>query len=229
VYLSTPKTVIIPIKGIISSVGSASPENIYRLVDKANEDFMTKGIIFVIDSPGGNVVSSREIAHIIKKSEKPTVCLLGDMATSGAYWVSSACDKIVADPLTLTASIGVSASYLDFVGFLEKFGINYNRLVTGEYKDLGSPFKNLSEEERTWIMSSINRIHKVFIREISVNRNVSYEQIEKIADGRVLLGEDAIKLGLVDELGGLDTAKEIIDNIIGYETELVYPDERWAV
>ena len=213
--LSFEKIAIINIDGTITSEPSlfeatTTPDDILPLVEKVNNDISIRGVLIKINSPGGAVVPSRTIAQAIKGIEKPKVCWLGDVAASGAYWIASACDKIIADPLTITGSIGVTASYLQFAKLFDKYGITYERIVSGEEKDMGSPFRNLTEKEREKMEYIINEIFSYFLNDVVKNRNLSEEQVNKIKDGGVFLGKDAVKLGLVDETGTLEDAKDEI-------------------
>jgi protease-4 len=154
---------VIRIRGTISSSSSflfetTTPNEILSMLKRAEEDPGIRGVLFEIDSPGGSAVASREIAYGIKRMEKPTICWMGDVAASGAYWIASACDHIMADPLTLTGSIGATASYLEFSELFEKYGITYEQITSGERKDAGSPFRNITEEEREKLQYMIDEI-----------------------------------------------------------------------
>lgn len=211
---------VIRIKGTISSSSSLftetiSPETIFPLIDKIESDPFIKGGLIEINSPGGSVVASREISMAIRDMKKPTVCWMGDLAASGAYWIASACDRIVADPLTITGSIGVTGSYLQFAGTLEKYGVEYERFVSGEYKDTGSPFRNITEEEELGMNRLVNEIFLYFLEDVKKNRYLTQEEVNVIKNGGVFLGKDAIKIGLVDELGTWKDAKGIMANMTG--------------
>lgn len=204
---------IIPVSGVIGptpitvpfTTSSANIELILKSIEKAKEDKI-KAVIFEINSPGGTVVASREIANAIKNLEKPTIALIREIGTSGAYWVASSADFIIADELSITGSLGVVASYLEFSDLLQKYGIDYERLVSGEYKDLGSPFKDLSSKERKLLQEKLDKIHDYFIKEVKENRNLS--DTMEIESGIFYLGVEAKELGLVDELGNKELAVE---------------------
>ena len=202
------KIKIIPLKGIITSTGSdggilsekgASADSLIKEIKKADNDPSIKAIIFEINSPGGTVVGTKEIANSIEKSEKPTVAWIREIGTSGAYWVSSSCDYIVADSMSLTGSIGVSSSYIDFAGLMDGYGVNYNRLIAGEYKDIGSPYKNMSSGEREFLENQLDTVHKMFIAKIAENRGLEYTEVKKYANGAPILGINAYEYELVDE------------------------------
>ena len=216
----TGKIAIIRIKGTITSSpsileSSISTEDAFAMIDKVESDPSIRGALIEIDSPGGSVVSSREIAEAVKGMKKPTVCWLGDIAASGAYWVASACDTIVADPLSLTGSIGVTASYLQFAGTLEKYGVRYERFVSGESKDAGSPFRNLTQEEAAGMSQLVDETFQYFLDDVIRNRNLPDEYVERIRGGGLFLAKDARMIGLVDELGTWNDAKEIAKSATG--------------
>ncbi len=214
------KIAVLRIKGTITSspsllAESVSPETVFQLIEDIEEDPTIKGVLVEINSPGGSVVASREISIAIGGMEKPTVCWMGDLAASGAYWIASACDTIVADPLTLTGSIGVTASYLQFAGTMEKYGVTYERFVSGEEKDSGSPFRNATEEERLNMERLVNETFSYFLDDIVKNRGLDEEAVETVKGGGLFLGKDAIEIGLVDELGTWQDAKEMSKNVSG--------------
>jgi protease-4 len=214
------KIAVMRIKGTISSspsffVESISPETIFPIIEEIDEDPTVKGVLIEINSPGGSVVASREIAMAVKNMEKHTVCWLGDVAASGAYWIASACDTIVADPLSLTGSVGVTASYLQFAGTMEQYGVTYERFVSGEQKDAGSPFRNLTEEERLGMFRLVNETFRYFLDDVVENRGLSESVVNSIKRGSLFLGKDAQKMGLVDELGTWQDAKKIVKNQSG--------------
>jgi len=169
------------------------------------------------DSPGGSVVASREMAYGIKSMKKPKVCWMGDIAASGAYWVASSCDHIMSDPLTLTGSIGATASYLELSKLFEKYGITYEQITSGERKDIGTPFRNITEEEREKLQYLIDEIFKYFLDDVKSSRNLSEEQVNQISSGDIFLGKDAIELGLIDSLGTIQDAKEKVKELAGIE------------
>jgi protease-4 len=214
------KIAIINIRGVISSSPDLLTETFtlqeaFSLFKRVEDDQSIKGVLLIIDSPGGSVVASREIAYALREIKKPKVCWLGDIATSGAYWIASSCDRIVADPLTITGSIGVSASYLEFSKLFEKYGVTYEQITSGERKDMGSPFRNLTEEEREKLQYMTNEIFTYFLNDIKERRNLIKWQIDKISSGDIFLGKDAVSLGLVDSLGTLSDAKEIVKKLVG--------------
>ena len=189
-----------PTNTLTLTAGSSS--SILSNIEKAQEDKNIKAIILDINSPGGAVVASRELSKVIKESEKPVVAWIREVGASGAYWIASSADKIVADSLSITGSIGVSASYLDLSGLLEKYDITYQELTAGSKKELGNPLKDLTAQERLILQKKIDRIQEVFIQDVVENRDLNPQQVAKISTGEFYLGEEAFQLGLVDVFGG---------------------------
>lgn len=198
---------------------------IIELIEKAKEDGTIKAIIFEINSPGGSAVASDEIGQAIKElretTNKTTVSWIREVGASGAYWVASNTDYIVANRMSMTGSIGVIASYLEFSGLLDKYNITYERLVAGKYKDMGTPFKEMSEEEKDIFTEELKQIHEYFIDEVANNRKLTKIQVKQFADGRVFLGEKAKQLGLIDEIGGKKEALKYIENKLNITAEIV--------
>jgi len=198
-----------------------SSDEIRRLIRRAERNDKIEAIIFKINSPGGSAVASEEIANAIKKTNKTTVAWIREIGTSGAYWIASSSDHIVANRMSITGSIGVIASYLGFSGFLADHNISYERLVSGNLKDIGSPFKEMTAEERVLFQKSLDSIHDYFVDEVSKNRNLKKRDIEKIATGQFFIGSEAKKLGLVDELGGREEVIAYVEKKIGKDADFV--------
>lgn len=219
--------IIVQKNGGFLSEDTTSSDEIRRLIKRADKNSNIKAIIFEINSPGGSAVASDEIGREIKKINKTTVAWIREIGTSGAYWVASSTDHIVANRMSITGSIGVIASYLGFSGFIDEHNITYNRLVSGRYKDIGSPFKDMTPEERVLFQKSLDLIHDEFVKEIAENRNLKIKDVEKIATGLFYIGVEAKELGLVDELGSRDEVINYLENQIGEEVDLVrYKKER---
>ena len=202
--------VIMPESAGIFGAETASSSEIVGLIEQANKDSGIKAILLEINSPGGAPVASAEIADAVKKSNKTVVALIRDSGTSGAYWVASAAYKIVANPLSIVGSIGVTGSYLEYSGLLERFNITYERLVSGEYKDIGTPYKEMTDNERQSLQNTLDLMHEYFIQSVAENRNMSIESVRKLANGNIYLGMEASKNGLVDFLGGKEVAEEVV-------------------
>lgn len=202
-----------------------TPSKVRSLNDKA-ESKGVSAVIYEINSGGGAVVASKEVMREIKSVDKPTVCRIRDIGASGAYLASLGCDRIIADSASLTGSIGVKASYLEFSGLLNKLGIEYVNLTAGRYKDAGTQYENLSEEERELLQSKINRVHDEFISAVRENRNLSDERAERVGTGEAFLGDRAQELELVDETGGRRAAIRAAENMTGKELETVTVEDQ---
>jgi len=210
-------TAIIKVTGIITgdsdssffSGAGASSAEIVRELEKALDDDSIRAVILEINSPGGSAVASDEIAQAVKavrQQNKTVVAWIREEGASGAYWVASSSDHIVANRMSITGSIGVISSYLQFDRFIESWNVSYNRLVAGDRKDIGDPFVNLTESNRLFYQAKLNRVHQFFIEEVARNRNMSVEKVTELADGQFFLGVEAKDAGLVDELGGKQEA-----------------------
>ncbi|MEK6946093.1 MAG: signal peptide peptidase SppA [Nanoarchaeota archaeon] len=221
---------LIPIEGEITgsrdpglSFGgavAASPD-IVEMIEKADKNPSIKAIIFEINSPGGSAVASQEIADAVAKTNKTKVAWIREVGASGAYWVASSTDHIVANRASITGSIGVIASYLEFPGFLERYNITYNRLVAGKYKDIGSPFKEMTSEERAVFQQTLDEMRDYFVSEVAKNRHMNKKDVDKIANGLFYLGSQAKDYGLVDELGGKAEVISYIEKKENIKAEIV--------
>ncbi|MBI2522959.1 signal peptide peptidase SppA [Candidatus Woesearchaeota archaeon] len=196
-----------------------SSDDIIELIKKADRNNEIKAIVFKINSPGGSAVASEEIANEIKKTNKTTVAWIREIGTSGAYWIASASDHVIANRMSITGSIGVIASYLGFSGFISDHNVTYERLVSGNLKDMGSPFKEMTQEERILFQKSLDSIHDYFVEEVAKNRNLKRRDVEKIATGQFFIGAEAKELGLVDELGGREEVITYVEEKIGEEAD----------
>lgn len=191
-------------------------------VRELNDDALDQGadaIVYEINSPGGAVVASKEIYRDIDDVEVPTVCRLRDAAASGGYLVALGCDRIVADSASLTGSIGVRSSYLQYPGLMDKLGVEYVSISNGSLKEVGNPYENVSEQDREVLQSMVDRLKDDFIQQVDQNRNLTNESREEVASSKPFLGEEAKKIGLVDELGGRDTAVNEAEKLTGNELE----------
>lgn len=208
---------LIKIDGEISAGGASilgqsgvSSTDIVPELESAEKDNTIKAIVLEINSPGGSPVASEEIAHKVKESSKPTIAVIRETGASGAYWVASATNHIIASRMSITGSIGVLASYLDYAGLLDKYNVTYEQLISGKYKDMGSPFTPLNGDERNLLQSKLDKMHEFFISEVAANRNMSIDKTKSLATGEFFLGSEAVQNGLVDEIGDIDTAKALL-------------------
>jgi protease IV len=215
---------LIPINGPITGNGggsfgavSVSSQDIVAFIEDANNNPKIDAIVLEINSPGGSAVASDEIAAAIKKVDKPVVAYMREVAASGGYWIASAADYVVANRMTITGSIGVISSYVEFSQFMEEYGIGYERLVAGKHKDIGTPFKKLNTEEKNIMQQKLDLIHNYFIDEVAENRGLPTSVVEELATGRIFLGVEAKNNGLVDELGNQETVTLYLQNRHGLE------------
>lgn len=219
---SSGKAAIIQLEGQITpssspgafSASGITPENVRELNQKARQQG-ADAIIYEWNSGGGAVVASKEMKRAIESVERPTVCRFRDIAASGAYLASLGCDRIVADSVSLTGSIGVRSSYLEFSGTLDKLGIEYVNITSGEYKDIGSRYQNASEEDIQRLEQNTDKVHDEFVRMVGQNRNLTQEEVENVGTGELYLGSEAKEVGLVDTLGGRQVAVTEAENLTG--------------
>jgi protease IV len=214
---------LIKIEGVISNskagfgMTTVSANTVTNFISQAEKNKNIEIIVIEINSPGGTPVASDEISVAIKNAKKPTVALIRDVGASGGYWIASATDYIFANRMSITGSIGVISSYLEFSKLMEDYGVGYERLVSGEYKDLGVPFKELNNEERKVLQTKINKIHDFFVEEVAVNRNMNSFEVRKLATGEFYLGSEALELGLVDQLGGFNELETYLKDTYSLE------------
>ncbi len=231
---SVKEAAMINIEGVITAsgggggmFGSPGSQGSMALVEEINEyaeDDAIKGIIVRVDSPGGSAAASDEIWNALRKvpEDKYVVVSMGDVAASGGYYVASAGDFIFANPSTLTGSIGVIFDAMEFSGLFEKLGIKPNTIHAGEYKDIGSPTRPMTNAERKMLQDLLNQVHEQFIARIVEGRSeiITEEDIRKYATGMIFTGEQAKEIGLVDEVGGFDDAFKKLEELCGTELEL---------
>jgi protease IV len=213
---------VIPIEGAISK-----SETVVSQLVEFRKDRRIKAIILRVNSPGGGVAPSQEIyREILKTREKKKIIVsMGSIAASGGYYISSAADKIVASPGTLTGSIGVLMEFVRFQELMEKIGVDVEVLKSGEFKDIGSPHRKLTDQDKEMIRTLILEIQNQFVEAVAQGRNLSLEQVREIADGRILSGSQGLELGLVDQLGNFQDAVDLAGSLAGIKGEptLVYP------
>lgn len=226
---------LIPVEGIILTGGSnppfgegiASSTKIVEFIKKADENPQIRAIVFEINSPGGSGVASEEIAHAIKRVNKTTVSYIREVGASGAYWVASATDQVYVNRMSITGSIGVIASYLEVSGLLKDYNVTYQRLVAGKYKDMGSPFKELTQDERDKLEEQLDVVHQFFIDEVAQNRRLSKNAVRQLATGEPMLGIRAKELGLADGIGGREEATRYVEQQLNITAELAeYREKR---
>ncbi len=199
---------------------STASEEVIWTIKTANEDEDISAILIEVDSGGGSPVAGEEIANAIKSSEKPVVTYVRDIGTSAAYLAISSADKIFASKNSDVGGIGVTMSYLDNVKKNEKDGLRFEQLSAGKYKDYGNPDKSLTSEERDRLLKDLNVVYKNFIAAVAENRKLPVYDVQKMADGASVLGEEAKALGLIDEIGGMEEAEKYIFDVTGAKAEV---------
>ena len=211
--VGSDKIALVKLEGLMITADSVVEE----LNDYA-EDSSIKAIVLRIDSPGGGVVVSQEIYNAVRnarKEGKKVVASMGTVAASGGYYVAAAADRIVANPGTLTGSIGVKMEFANIEKLLEKIGVKGMVVKAGEYKDVGSPFREMSEQEKKLLQDVIDDVHSQFITAIAEGRNLQEAEVRAIADGRIFTGRQALDLKLVDQLGDLSDSIKVAGELVG--------------
>src|SRR3989344_2733397 len=218
---------VIPIEGLITTGTSsafsaaANSKDIVELIEDASEQKRIKAILLEINSPGGAPVATDEIASAIQSTNKTVIAVIRETGASGAYWIATAADKIFANRMSVTGSIGVTASGLEFSNFITEQNITYRRLVAGKYKDVGTPWRALGNEEQKLYQDLLDTLHEQFISSVSKNRNLPEEKVRELATGWVYLGSEAKELGLVDEIGGRKEALTYLEKSLNITAEPV--------
>jgi protease IV len=187
------------------------------------KDPSIRAIVLRIDSPGGAVAPSQEIYEEVRKAitKKKIVVSMGSVAASGGYYIASPASRIIANPGTLTGSIGVIMEIPNIEGLLNKLGIKSEVVKSGRHKDLASVFRGIKQEEREILQNVLDNVHEQFISAVSEGRKMVRDDVKKIADGRIFTGEQALKAGLVDELGNLEDAVKSAAKLSGIKGEPV--------
>jgi len=216
---------LVEVKGMILD----SKETIRQLRHFLKQDGV-KAVVLRVDSPGGIVAPSQEIFEEVKKfaAKKKIIVSMGSLAASGGYYISAPATMIYANPGTITASIGVILKLSNIEALMDKIGIKSHTLKTGKYKDSGSPLREFSPEDRAMLQSVIDNTHEQFIRAVAEGRKLPVEEVRKIADGRILSGEQARGFKLVDRLGTLQDAIEEAGKQAGItgEPEVILPPKK---
>lgn len=195
---SGPSVAVVEIKGVIQD-----SQDVLTALYKQMDDSRIKAIVLRVDSPGGSVGPSQEIFEAVKKlkSKKPIVASMGSVAASGGLYASLGASKILCQEGTQTGSIGVILQVPNFTNVADKVGFSMITVKSGQLKDVGNMFREMQPEERQYLEETTSKIHASFIQAVASSRNIPEEEVRKFADGRVVLGTDAKKIGLVDGFG----------------------------
>ena len=219
------KVAVIELRGVI-----LDPQPVVEKLVKLRKNEKVKAIVLRIDSPGGGVGPAQEIFSEVKKAqkEKKVLVSMGSVAASGGYYIACAADTIMANPGTITGSIGVIMESLNVEELLHKIGLRSMVVKSGKHKDLGSPLRPMTEEEKKLLQGVLDSVHDQFIRAVAEGRRLPLEKVRELADGRIFSGEQARNLGLVDELGNLEEAIALAAKMAGIrgEPEVIYAEKK---
>jgi len=223
--VGSDKVAVVNLEGVI-----ADPSDfIAELRDYGDRDDI-KAVVVRINSPGGGVGPSQEIYSTIKKlrKKKTVVASMGAIAASGGFYAAMAADKVVANPGTITGSIGVIVEFMNAEELLSKIGVQGFVVKSGKFKDTGSPLRKMTPEERALIQDVIDDVSGQFISAVAEGRGLKEEDVSKIADGRIFSGAQALKHGLVDSLGDLADAIDLSASLAGIKgtPQVIYPEKK---
>lgn len=220
---SSGNVAVIPISGEITeqgspatlfSAGSPGAQDYVREIRAADSDPRFDAIVLDIDSGGGSPVGSRQVMEAVRAAHKPVIAYISEVGASGAYWIAAGSNEIIADPLAITGSVGVRASYLQVSDLLARYNVTYERVNGGRYKDIGTPYANLTADERALLMQRIEYMHTYFydsVVELRNLTNLTANESATIKSGVYFVGPEAVKLGLVDELGGWSNVTQALE------------------
>lgn len=216
---------VVLVKGVITESKST-----VDLLKKYGEDIHVRAVVVRIDSPGGSVAPCQEIYDAVSavRKKKKVVASMGSIAASAGYYVACAADKIVANPGSVTGSIGALMHFSNLEDLLKKIGLKSSVIKSGKFKDIGSPVREMTVEEKQLIQGVIDDIYDQFLTTVSQNRKIPKEKLSPIADGRIFTGRQALKLGLVDELGDMEHSIDLAIKLAGMKgrPEILYPKEK---
>lgn len=219
------KVAVVDLRGVI-----ADPYDINQELREFGEREDVKAVVLRIETPGGAVGPSQEIHREIQrlKEKKTVVASMGAVAASGGYYAAVAADRIMANPGTITGSIGVIVEFVNAKELLGKIGLKGYVVKSGKYKDVGSPLREMEKEERELLQTLIDDVNGQFIKAVAEGRNLKPQDVEKMADGRIFTGAQAKELKLIDELGGLSDAIALSAELAGIEgePEVIYPERQ---
>ncbi len=221
------KVAVVEIRGVITD-----STDVNRQLREYGERDDVKAIVLRIDSPGGSVGSSQEIYREVVRlgSKKKIVTSMGSVAASGGYYIAAASHKIVSNPGTITGSIGVIMEFTNVEDLLRKVGLKGRVIKSGEFKDIGSPIRELTGKERRILQEVVDDLHSQFVESVAEGRGMEKADIQKIADGRFFTGAKANELNLVDKMGNLEDAIELAASIAGMDKKpvVIYPKREFG-
>jgi len=223
--LHADKVAVVRLSGLIGET-----THLIRTIEALGERTDVKAVVLRINSPGGAVGPSQELYDAIKRldSKKAVVASMGSVAASGGYYAAAAARRIVANPGTLTGSIGVIVQFVSAEELLKKLGLKGYVVKSGKFKDSGSPMRKMNAEEKALLQALVNDVNSQFVRAVARGRGMKVSEVRKLADGRIFTGAQAKKKGLVDELGGLNSAIMLSAKLGGIKGKpyVIYPEEK---
>jgi protease-4 len=224
------RIVLLRVEGVILDAQPMVSE-----LKRYGENPLVKAIVLRIDSPGGGVVPSQEIHDAVKrvrqKHSKVVIASMGTVAASGGYYIAAATDRIIANPGTLTGSIGVIMELANVEGLMKKIGVESIVVKSGERKDIGSPFRAMSPDDRRILQTVMDDVHSQFIEAVAEGRALDIKEVKAVADGRIFTGRQAKDAKLIDELGDLSEAIRLAADMAGIEGEprVIEPRRRFSI
>lgn len=207
---------------------TVTPEEIISQLDEAESNPDVKAILIRVNSPGGSAAASQEIYEELKKVEKPVVVSVSETCASGAYYISAAADSIIANRSSSVGSIGVIMQIPNFEGLFEQLGIEYVTIKQGEFKDVGSPDRPITEEETRMLEAQLKEIYEQFISDVADSRGMEISEVRELATGWVYLGTEALDLGLIDQIGNYKDAIEAAAELGGIKGEPVVIKQEYS-
>lgn len=191
-------------------------DDIVEQIERADEDDGVDALVVKLNTPGGEVVPSDDIRRAAAAFDGPTIAYTNDLCASGGYWIAAGCDELWAREASVVGSIGVIGSRFNASDLADRLGISYERFVAGEYKDAGTPFRDLEPDEREYIQSRVDEFYEQFVERVAEGRDLDEESVRD-TEARVFLGEEAEALGLVDELGTRDDVEARVADRLGVD------------
>jgi protease-4 len=217
------KIAVVEITGVLTGSHdvanrTVSARRIVEQLDRYAADSSVKAVLLHLDTPGGTVVAAQEIHAAVQRlraQNKKVVVSMSDLAASGGYYIACAADRVFASPGTLTGSIGVIMQFPNLQGLLGKIGVSTTTIKSGEFKDIGNTFREMTDRDRRLLQSLVDDVYQQFVAAVAEGRKIPAEQVRKLADGRIYSGRQARELGLVDELGDFDAALKAAARLAG--------------
>ena len=193
-------------------------DSVIRQIQAARDDETVRAVVLRINSPGGSAPASQEVGEELKKlrsAGKPVIASMGDIAASGGYWIAALCDRIYANPGTITCSIGIYIPYANYEELFKKIGVHGEKIKSGPHKDMLSPERPMTAAERAILQEMVDDLYDQFVAVVAEGRKMEPDRVRRLADGRIYTGRQAKKLGLVDEMGTQEDAVNAAARLAG--------------